>query len=132
MTNTITYDARLSDPGEQVFRLGLFDVDDDAMWHEAQFAAMRAIGSDQHTTFYEDLKPGRRRQFNVALQLTQAIQVVKAAHKTEQVRWLLDNGVDFEVDGKWWAPFAEEPEALITIYDDDVATMFKLTFGGDA
>ncbi len=130
MANTIKYLAELSDEHHHSFILVLEEADEDDMWSMALWEAMRAIGSDPETTFYEDLKSGRRRQFNVALTLTQSNEAVKAAYQTEQVRWLIARGATFDVQGKAWAPGSEAPEVLLLIPDINEAMLFKLTFGG--
>lgn len=123
----IQHDQEMSSPANQVFWIDVAAADD-TDWN-AQFRAWLAIG-EEDIGDYGELTSYRKAKWNAANSQALQLEALKLAYRTEAVRWLILNDIEFDLNpfATGWLPDAEYAEVKISIPDDNAAMRFKLAF----
>ena len=132
MNVAIEHDLEASQPGIQTFWMEL--TGDDVVWVNAQLRAWLAIGHDDFGT-YEELTSYMKGKWKLALRQAMQVEAMRCAYKVDEVKWLVKNDADFEIYpfAEHWNPILEPADMKVILTGcDDLAMLFKLTFGGNA
>ena len=128
--NRVTHDAEQSSDEGQVFWLEINDhiASEDAQYM-AELRAWMALGFDDIDEF-EKLTSYKRNRWNAIRQQAMLLEAVKMAYRTNEVKWLVKNDVDFEIHPFDWHPAHTSCAPKICIDDNSAAMLFKLTWCG--
>lgn len=117
-----------SSPGNQVFWLSL--PGEDVTLSNTQFRAWLAIGFDDCLD-YDTLSGWQKARWRTAFDQALQLEALKLAYKTPEVKWLYQQGVEFDLNPftNGWRPSISDADIKLNIEgDDNVAMLFKLTF----